>query len=100
MGSLTRRYRVTSFQLLQFREQLSDQKNIAVHGSAEHGHINIVLPLGLGEVVLSYQHQVEDGVSWLLILLLAHPEHISADTIWQTIEKKIEEAQEDCPQGA
>jgi len=100
MTTITRRFRVTAYQMLRFREQLSDDKRIHLHGTAERGHITVALPFRLGEVLLTYQHITEDGLAQLEIALIAHPEAISPDTVWQSIAQKIEEAQEHCPQGA
>ena len=89
----TRRYPVTHWQMLQFREALSDQKNIRLHGTAERGEIAISLPFGFGEVLLSYQH----GEGQLEVTLVASPKAVDEEIIWKNITQKIEQAQLACP---
>jgi hypothetical protein len=91
-----RRYRVTHYQMLQFREQLSDTKGVILHGTAEQGEITLALPFGLGKIRLSYQHIMDGGTAQLEVTLIAAPAGFNRETVWANIAKKIEAARQHC----
>ena len=96
-NTFIRRYRVTRWQMVQFRELLSDQKNLTLHGTDEHGEVIIALPFRLGDIRLSYQHILDGGVAQLEVTLVAAPAGFNRETVWSTIAQKIEQAQNACP---